>query len=256
VTTRASGDGVLGLITLRGKGCTIETEPATIRLLGAGGQVLPIHRSAGNPTNPAGSKRPDIAEYSGNVLMGFAWTGSYCGPSATSVQVSVATYTLRIPLRGAVPSCQKGQGSQGSELIPGVLKQAGAAVEPAPVAWGALRARVVLPATVGQAPIPLEVVLTNSSKNAVSLADPCPDYLTTASLSAGGAVSVYGGGGDLCGRALVVKPGVALVLKLGTLQFPAFSDLPRTKVTPGDPVEVTWEIAGVPMATATALIRS
>ena len=70
-----------------------------------------------------------------------------------------------------------------------------------------------------------------------------------------GRLPVYGGGGDLCSRPLVVKPGVPLTLKLGLLDFPAFSDLPRTKVVRGDPVTVTWSMAGVPEATATTHIR-
>jgi hypothetical protein len=255
-TTRVSANGVLGLVMLRGNGCTIETDPATIRLVGRDGHVLPVPLSRGNLTNPAGSKRPDIAEYGGNVVMGFAWTGSYCGMAATSVRVTVLTRDVVVPLRGPVPTCRKGVASA---LVPGVLKEPGQAVEPAPVAWRALRARVVLPSTMGQGPIPLVVVLTTSGKVPVSFADPCPDYLATTSLAHGPdghqAISVYGGGGDLCGRALVVQPGGGLTLKLGTLAFPAFSDLPRTPVLPGDPVTLTWTIAGVPMATATSPIR-
>jgi len=247
---------VLGLITLHRTGCTIETDPATVRLVDRNGHVLSVPRSSGNLTDPAGSKRPDIAEYAGNVVMGFAWTGSYCGPAAASVRVTVLSGSVLIPLQGPVPSC--GEGSTGS-LVPGVLKEPGLAVEPAPVAWRVLRARIVLPATTGEGPIPLVVVLTNSGKEPVSMADPCPDYLTTTSLAHGAeghqAISVYGGGGDLCSRALIVKPAAPLTLKLGVLAFPAFSDLPRTPTVRGDPVTVTWSMAGVPEATATAHIR-
>jgi hypothetical protein len=255
-TTRVAAGGVVGLVTLRASGCALEVDASSIRLVGRGGEALPVVLSHGNPVNPAGSKRPDIAQYAGNVLMGFAWSGSYCGQQAISVRVTIVSRKVLIPFQGPVPSCRKGVSGT---LVPGVLKEPGQAVEPAPVAWGALRARVVLPAATGQAPIPLVVVITNAGKVPVSLADPCPDYLTTTSLAHGKAghqaISVYGGGGDLCGHPLVVKPGVPLTLKLGTLAFPAFSDLPRTPTLPGDPVTVTWSMAGVPEASATTHIR-
>jgi hypothetical protein len=255
-TTRVAADGVLGLLTLHATGCAIETDASTIRLAGRDGALLPVTISKGNPTNPAGSKRPDIAEYAGNVLIGFAWTGSYCGPPATGVRVTILNRTVIAPLHGPAPACRKGKSSA---LVPGVLKEPGQAVEPAPLAWQALRARIVLPATTGQQPIPLVVVLTNSGRLRVTLADPCADYITTTSLAHGPygrqAVSQYGGGGDLCGRPRVVKPGIPLTLKLGLLDFPAFSDLPRTPVVAGDPVTVTWSMAGVPEATATTHIR-
>ena len=255
-TTRVAADGVLGLVTLHGKGCAIETDPSTIRLVDASGKALPVALSGGNPTNPAGSKRPDIAQYAGDVVMGFAWTGSYCGPATVSVRVTVLFRNVLVPLHGPAPTCRKGGAST---LVRGVLKEPGEAVEPAPLAWKSLRARIVLPATMGQGSIALVVVLTNSGKAPVSLADPCPDYLTTTSLAHGPygrqAISVYGGGGDLCSHALVVKPGNPLTLNLGTLAFPAFSDLPRTPTVPGDPVTVTWSMAGVPEASATSHIR-
>jgi len=254
--TRIAADGVLGLVTLHATGCAIETDPSTIRLVGPDGKLLDIPVSAGNLTNPAGSKRPDIAQYAGRLVMGFAWTGSYCGPPATSVRVTVLFRNVLVPLHGPSPACRKEASS--STLVPGVLKEPGEAVEPAPIAWRALRARLVLPATTGEGPPPLVVVLTNSGKAPVSLAEPCPDYITTTSVAAGrghGNVSVYGGGGDLCTHSLIVKPGTPLTLKLGTLPFPAFSDLPRTKLVSGDPITVTWSMAGVAEATATAHIR-
>ena len=252
VATHTSADGVVGVISLTHPGCTIEVEPTSLRLLTAAGQLLPIGLSAGNPVNPAGSKRPDVAEYSGRVRLGFAWSGTYCGGAGPQLQVRVNGHAVRAVLGGPLPGCRS---PGASTVTPGVIAQPGAPVGPAPQAWRALRARVILPATVDQGPVPLKVVFTNSGRQPVSLADPCPVYNGAVQVSAGGFASLHGLGGDLCARALTVQPGRPLTLDLGTVAFPAFSDTPRTIVRRGDRVQLTWQMAGVATTTATAVIR-
>jgi hypothetical protein len=251
--TAANEFGVLGVITLTKAGCTLEVDATHLRLLTADGKRVDVTPSAGNPTNPAASKRPDIAEYAGEVRIGFAWTGSYCGPVAAKVQLPVNGHPTTIALHGPAPHCDENGHSQ---LVPGTVNGLKSPVEPAPAAWSALRARVMLPARVPRSPIPLTVVLSNASRSDISLAGPCPYYNTTTSLFSHGYESlILGGGGDLCGKAFVVPAGKSLTLHLGTLPFPEYSDLPRTLVRTGDPVMVTWEMAGVPTARARASIE-
>jgi hypothetical protein len=130
------------VISIAGTHCSPSVDVTRIRLLGADGRVLAVPPGLADMTNPAESLRPDLAEDSGAVWVGFAWTGSYCGPPARSVEIPALPAVIRVPLSGTSPACRKASTSQ---LIPGVVDRPNSPVEPAPRAWSSLRARLVLP---------------------------------------------------------------------------------------------------------------
>jgi hypothetical protein len=225
-----------------------------IQLLSADGRPLDVSPGDQAKTNPAESLRPDLAEDAGTVLIGFAWTGSYCGAAAAAVTLPVFPGALQIPLTGSSPSCQK---ASNSRMIPGSIDYPGRPVEPAPAAWSALRARLVVPKVVQPGAIPVSVVLDNSGAQSVSLAAPCPTYETDVMIplvpqgNYGGNEEETGGGGDVCGAAVVVDGHASLTLKLAPVQI---SLDPRNKWVKGGTVSVSWAMAGVPTAHATAQI--
>ena len=253
-TTRPSSEGVVGLITITTRGCSLPVDVASLGLVSADRHPLNVPISKGNITNPP-YLRSGFAEQSGQIRMGFAWSGSYCGPPAKNVALTIGGNNfLVIALSGPSPSCMSGHGD--SVLVPGVVGGLDTAVEPPPVAWKALTAKVVLPKSVLQVPIPLTVVLTNTGRTPVSLVSPCANYVTNTRIDVGFISTEIGGSpGDLCGSPLTVLPGKPVTLRLPSLAFPTFSDTPRTHVSSGDPVTVTWSIAGVPPATATTHVR-
>lgn len=254
VTTRPTKGGLLGLITLNGgrQQCTLTADPSTIRLLDDGGRAIAIPVSKGNLVNPPANSPIDRYEFADGRI-GFAWTGSYCGPEPASVEMDILGSPVRIPLHGAVLPCVPGASSQ---LIPGTFAPPNEAVEPAPVEWQALKLRLVIPARVEQKPIPLQLVLTNTGTRPVTLADPCPTYTGVTSVDVGGNISAIGGpGGDLCDAPRVIQPGKAVTITLPPMEFPTFSDLPRTHVSSGDPVRVIFSMSGVEPATAMSQVR-
>jgi hypothetical protein len=258
---RPAVDGVLGVLTIGGTKCSPSVDVTRIRLLGADGSVLAIPAGTPDGINPAESIRPDLAEDAGSVRVGFAWTGSYCGPPATSVEIPALPAMLRIPLSGASPPCQK---VSNSRLIPGVEDSPGAPVEPAPHAWHTLRARLVLPAVVRPGPIFASVVLTNSAAQPVSLVSPCPTYAvdvlipqvaipTAPAHNYDGDVQETGGAaGDLCSAGISVPARGSVTLKLRPLATPPEDSTSAWRK--GGQLSLEWAMAGVPTAQATALI--
>lgn len=244
--SRTAADGILGLIRVWGVKCSIQVDENRLRLLDASGKVLPVSESPGNPLNQPAFYGPGAG---GDVRMGFAWIGSYCGPRPSSVRILVAGHPVVIPFTGPTPACHK---KSTSRLIEGSLGVPGEAVMPAPVAWQSLTARVVLPEALSRAPVPLTVEFTNHGKRDVSLAVPCPAYrviLSTNTTGSNFAMNSQGQStGDLCGRPITVASGKSQTVSLGTLDFPL------TSAKTGDRVTVTWYMAGiesVPSATAT-----
>jgi hypothetical protein len=249
-------DGVLGVISIAGTHCSLSVDVTRIRLLGADGRVLAVPAGSADMTNPAESVRPDLAEDVGAVRVGFAWTGSYCGPPARSVEIPALPAVIRIPLRGASATCRN---ASTSRLIPGVVDAPGSPVEPAPRAWTSLRVRLVLPKVVRPGAIPASVVLTNSADVAVSLAAPCPT--TSAAVMMPLVPSQgYGGNfgqdgafaGDLCRSAISVPAKGSVTVALPHLITPP--EDPRNPWQKGGKLSVDWFIAGVPTAHATATI--
>ena len=246
LTTRTAADGILGLLRVWGVKCSVQVDENRLRLLDASGRVLPVSESRGNPLNQPTFYGPGAG---GDVRMGFAWTGSYCGPRPSSVRILVVGHPVVIPFTGPTPACDK---KSTSRLIEGSLGVPGEPVMPAPVAWQSLTARVVLPKTLSRAPVPLTIEFVNHGKQEISLAVPCPAYrviLSTNTTGSNFAMSSQGQStGDLCGRPITITPGKPQTVSLGTLDFPLAS------AKTGDRVTVTWYMAGiesVPSATAT-----
>ena len=249
-------DGVLGVISIAGAHCSPSVDVTRIRLLGADGRVLAVPPGVADMTNPAESLRPDLAEDAGAVRVGFGWTGSYCGAPASSVEIPALPAVVRIPLSGASPACGKGNSSR---LVPGVVDSPGSPVEPAPLAWSSLRARLVLPKVVHPGAIPATVVLTNSADRAVSLAAPCPTVTAAVTMPLvptkgyGGNFGQDGaGGGDLCRSPVVVPARGSVSVALPYLVTPPQD--PRNPWRQGGTLTADWAIAGLATAHATATI--
>ncbi len=237
-TTTQAVDGVLGLIDITGDHCKLTVDPKTITLIEGSGKPVGVARSAGNPQNPASAIRPDLALASGSVHVGFAWTGSYCGPAPTAVRITILGRPRDVPLSGPTPPCRKGAGGV---VVPGVVAGLDVPVEPAPLSWQDLRVRLDVPSSMKMSDLRFTVVMTNAGKEAVSLAAPCPGYRV--SFSAGalplGGSSVWQESGDLCARPLTVPAG-------GSLRIPiqvARSDLGEPG--PEGVMDVGWEMAGI-----------
>lgn len=244
-TTRRSTYGVLGVVRLRGRHCTLEVREETLVLLDAAGRSLGVPRRAEPLVNPGSVMRPDLAEAAGSVDVGFAWRGAWCGPRAAAVWVSAlpgpGTPAVTVPLRGAVPACSPGGPSR---LVAGVLGRPGEAVQSAPPAWGALVAQLQLPSRTGNGVLRFRVRLRNTGTETVTL-DPCPRYrLNTTGTSAGG-IDISSSEGSLpCGARLA--PG-------GNAEFPVSYDLrggDRTGL-----LRLDWAMAGAPTASGTVRIR-
>lgn len=239
--------GVLALVRLRGDTCSLRVDPASIVLVAVAGQPLAVPvRTEANP-NPGGLIRPDLAEAAGDVAVGFAWRGSWCGPQATAVRLAAVANeapirtVVTVPLTGRPPQC-KGNGD--SYIAPGLVGRPEAPVQPPPPAWAALQATVEMPPIAPpDEPVSYRVVLKNTGDRPVTLS-PCPDYslLVTgnvlASSHGSAALSESMGGGKLpCGH--VLPPG-------GSLQVPLVLD--GSSGPYRGVVRVEWAMAGVPTA--------
>ncbi len=231
-TTVGAVDGVVGVLSLAAQQCSLTPDAKSIALLDAKGRRLAVKTSAGNPVNAAAALRSDTP---GSLRVGFAWTGSWCGPRPAFVEIAVRGEAVRARYTGPVPACRK---ESSGKLVPGIVGYADTPVEPAPVAWQALRAQVVVPTTRAGGKLVVAVTLTNPTRDDISLASPCPTYAMTVSYESSG--SEVGGGGDFCDRALVVKAGGSITLR------PAVpADSPVRALAAGDHIIVTWSMAGV-----------
>ena len=152
-----------------------------------------------------------------------------------------------IALEGPSPPCVVGLTSS---VVPGVIDGPGTPVVPAPLAFEALRARVVLPTTVPRGPVPATVVLTNSSSHDVSLSAPCPTYRVSLTHIVDFADETTFSDADLCSRALIVPARGSLRVPLGQLDSPGLSQSDQ-----GDRITVTWSMAGVSPASASTFVR-
>ncbi len=254
VTVKAA-DGVLGRIALSEPGCQLDPNLATLRLLDAAGRPLPVSPGKGDETNGAAGAYARFPQSEGWVRIGFAWTGSYCGPAAAAVELRVNGAWVRALLDGVQPACV---GARTSALVPGVVGRPGEPLSPVPASWRTLHARVIIAARQSGPVIPVSVELTTTGTRPVSLTSPCPSYTGYSQLGdigSGGFVTQVGAGGLLCDRAYVVEPGVPLRIVLRPYAFPTFSDIPRTRVVSGDPITVVFSMAGLEPATAHAQVR-
>jgi hypothetical protein len=244
--TRQAVDGVVGLISISGAKCSATIDPASIRLVDADGKtVLGPARGA----NPGLNRALTMGTGTGALQVGFAWTGSFCGKSRISIAVDVNGSPSRTALHGPVPACQSHTSGQ---LIAGsVVGDVGTPVLPAPAAWKALRAKVILPATLPyDRPFALTVELSNTSQRDIALTVPCASWYANLNVDHLGWGTGTGRGGNLCSRPLVVKPGVPVTLHLGTLPLGTSGAEVRGAV-----VRVDWAITGVTAPTAKAVIQ-
>ncbi len=267
--TRATADGVVGVVSVTGGDlCSITPDLASMRLLDANGHPLRVAAGRGNTVNPpptedtfsfgvstgrlpSGRHAPDLS--STGALIGFAWSGTYCGPAAASVEMTIQGRPVRAAISGPRLACRQ---PASSVLVPGTLGGAGQGVVPAPVSWRALRARLVLPATFTPGPIPVVVVVSNTGREPVTLSDPCPTYVARGTLRSADGESGFGlPFANLCDLSRVIAPGKSVTLRLPSMEFPTTKIFPQLKVRSGDLLTVTWSIAGVPTATATSRIR-
>ncbi|MCW2545708.1 MAG: hypothetical protein JWN96_168 [Mycobacterium sp.] len=246
--THPAADGVMGLIALApGSDCSVRSKLGDIRLLDAAGKALNLPLGKGNQINNFASSDTTATRLYGPVRVGFAWTGSYCGPAPSSIEINVNGTWLRAPFHGAVPACAT---RTDGELIVGGVGAPSQPVIPPPLAWKALSARLVLPRTVkSDRAIELNVVLTNKSTIPVSLSAPCPTWSAEQSVFVAGNPTNWGSAGALCSDPLTVMPGHPLTLFLGWLAYT------RGMWHSGDDVTVSWGMAGVPMATAKTKIQ-
>ena len=254
VTVKAA-DGVLGRIALSEPGCQLDPDLATLRLLDAAGRPLPVPPGKGDETNGPTGAYARFPQSEGRVRIGFAWTGSYCGPAAAAVELRVNGAWVRALLDGVQPACA---GARTSALVPGVIGRPGEPLSPVPASWRTLRARVIIAARQSGPVIPVSVELTTTGTRTVSLTSPCPSYTGYSQLGdfkSSKSVAQVGAGGLLCDRSYVIRPGTPLRITLRPYTFPTFSDNPRTPVVSGDPISVTFNMAGLEPATAHAKVR-
>lgn len=251
-----SAAGVLGVIRLRGDKCSLRTVPATIALLDQAGRALDVPIRDEANANPGGLIRPDLAEAAGDVVVGFAWRGSWCGVPATRLRLAAvadrgARADVTVPVTGRSPACSNGQGSSGY-VAPGLVGRPGDPVQPAPPAWTALHATVELPAAAREdESIDFAVLLQNTGDRPVELS-PCANYwmlvsgaVLASNQGAAGLLESGNQGKVPCGRAL--PPG-------GSLRLPLVLDVGSGPYAPGV-VHVEWAMAGVPTARGELPIR-
>lgn len=250
-------DGVAGVITFSGKDCQLHIRLGPTSLLDAAGHPLPVELDSIPPLlNPADNARPDLTLSSGQAIWGFTWTGSWCGPRATTIVVPMndapvvygvqTSYgDLHVPLTGPLPACH---GRSDSILRPGVPGRADEPVLPAPPAWAPLRAAVSVPTATATGVPPYTMTLTNSTSTSIPLS-PCPAFGSLVAVARAGTGSPSGE--DSFGSRVLRCPSHAEVPAHGslTLQLPA-ADFGGTYET-GSLVTVQVAIAGVGTASAT-----
>lgn len=255
---RPSPYGVVGVVRLRGHTCSLDVEPASITLLDSDGQPLAVPARGEANANPGGLPRSDLALAEGSVDVGFAWRGSWCGPTAARIRVVAvakpvdARTTVSLPVSGRPPVCAKDRGNSGY-IVPGLVGRAHAPVQTAPPAWGALRATLELPAsTRGTAErVGYRVILHNAGAQPVILS-PCPYY----SVVVAGRVqaSSHGAAGDTVGASGGMLPCGRLLPPGGSWSVRLVLNADYGPFAPGV-VRVEWAMAGVPTATGALHIR-
>jgi hypothetical protein len=254
-------DGVDGVIRMVGRHCSLHVVNGPRALLGADGHRLPLSLDASAFDRPATAVNsgwnPHWGEAfaDGDGLWGFALSGSWCGPRPAFVLVPMgddprasghrASYgALKVPLSGAVPSCQ---GSSHAVLRPGLPGGEGNdtlnpwpdAVEPPPASWSVLQTSLRATGT------ELTLVLTNTTDQAIALS-PCPNYGLRVSYT------LVRGRGDEGGSQPLPCAEHPTVVAHGSSTYPIagpdLSSLGSDPVKPGSAIRVQVAIAGVPTA--------
>lgn len=192
--TKTIVGGVAGVLHLTGTGCSLHISQGPQQLVAADGRMLAVRTDDTPPaTNPPRVPRDDLPLAAGNVLWGFTWTGSWCGPRAAGIVIVMkddpgvngdhGSYgAVRAPLTGPQPACV---GDSDAVLRPGIAGNpaddqgpvAADAVLPVPPAWAGLRGGVTIPSTVTDAVPAFTYTLTNRTDLPIPLS-PCPEYST------------------------------------------------------------------------------
>lgn len=264
--TRRVPGGVVGVVRLRGRACSLAGLGAPYLLLDARGIALGIPVPQGAvAVNPPGNGRPDLALGAGDAAWGFAWTGTFCGEPAAAVVLPLsprvgepATERVTAALTGPSPRCT--QGLVGSTFQPGVPGGPTDPVLPVPADWSALRLNVLdSGASTVAALTGLRLRVTNTG-DADVLLTPCVAYSGVVSgpvLDQGSAgpagypATELGTGGRIaCGpEPLVVPAGSSVQVRLADV------DLTNSGFVAGTKVAVKIAIASIPTAITTVILR-
>lgn len=249
-----------GVIRLLGDHCSLHVMNGPTALLGDKGKALSVPLQARSAQDFAGDPRPDLPLAAGDVLWGFTWAGSWCGPRAGFVLVPlVDEYTVthksygsvRARVRGDQLPCTAGshatltQGYGGDDAVGGEFSAGAEAVLPAPSAWRDLRATVALPTSVGATQVPAYVLtLSNPTGRPVTLL-PCPDY--GFEVDAGNSSMADNNGPLPCSGSMSIPSRGSLSFTLSAITIGEGQPHPYMK---GTRVSVRVAIGGVPTATA------
>jgi hypothetical protein len=202
----------------------------------------------------------------GDVLWGFAWRGSWCGATPTSVLVPMsddaatpggaASYgDLKVPLSGAVPACH---GHSKSVLQPGVAgsptreQQTADPVLPPPPEWAGLRLNLRVDPIIRNAMITgLTLTIRNTTGSPIALS-PCPSYFLVISNATanGGSEDAAGSGGIACGNKVLAAHATATY----PLPDQTLDEGSPGGVASGTVVTLQAAIAGVPTAKTTTRV--
>ena len=258
-TTRAIGGAVQGVIRLLGRHCSLHISNGPTALVGENGARLDVALKQ-RSNELIGDPRPDLSLAAGDVLWGFSWTGSWCGPRAAGVVVplvddtaaaSTSYGTVVAPISGEQLRCTSGstalltQGYGGPDAIGDDFSDGPEAVLPRPAAWSELTAALILPDKVTATSIPSPtLVISNPTDEAVVLL-PCPAY----------GLEVAAGSDTLtsiadplpCSGTMVVPAHDSLRIHLATITYGTGQPRPDR---PGTQVTVSVAIAGIHTAVA------
>jgi hypothetical protein len=239
---RRSPDGVVDVVTLTTKRqCDIHVGDLRPTLYDAQHQLLDVPVVAdADKTNPAENQG-----WTPLTTLGFAWDGSWCGASATTVAVPLTKGTVQAMLSGPQPGCT---GSSTAVIVPGAFGYPGDPVQSAPPEWRFLTAAFHVPAvTRSPALVHPYVTFENSSDQPVVLG-PTPTYQI-------GVHDKYGDGTDGEGEhAVPLHTGARTVPAHGSLRV----DLPTQSLVNdyrnlrGKRITTSFAMAGVPTASTTS----
>jgi hypothetical protein len=239
---RRSPDGVIDVVALTTKDkCDIHVGALRPTLYDAHHDPLDVPVVAdADKTNPAENQG-----WTPLTTLGFAWDGSWCGASPTTVTVPLTKGTVQATLSGPQPGCT---GSSTAMIVPGAFGYPGDPVQGAPPEWRFLTASFHVPA-VTRSPdlVHPYVTLTNSSDQPVVLG-PTPTYQI-------GVRDKYGDGTDGEGEhGLPLNAGARTVPIHGSLRV----DLPTQSLVNdyrnlrGKRITTSFAMAGVPTASTTS----
>jgi hypothetical protein len=258
--TRPIATGVAGVVELVGDHCSLHISSWPMALLDASGNTLalPVDSTVA-AENPALNQRSDVPLGLGIVGWGFTWRGSWCGPAATAIAISLdpdssapvsgSANQIVVPLTAPAPSCQ---GHTDAVFVPGVPGGPTDATLTPPPDWAGLRATLQLPATTDGHTLPAEVVeLRNTTAVPITIS-PCPDYALDIDSAVSNGTEMDGGGG-----ALSCPPVAQIIPANGVIRYhlDARSYDEGDGASRGSIVTARFAIAGIPTAIATLRVN-